>query len=71
MKIDIDIIAIITAVITFISSYGMMKATLRYLEKSVEEIKKDFKGMGAKLGRIDSEVTYIKGALDAKHDLKP
>lgn len=67
MKIDLDVVAIIIGILGIVSSFTTMRVTLKFLTKSVEEIKKDFKGMGQKLNNQNNEVIYLKGRLDERY----
>jgi prefoldin subunit 5 len=66
MAIDFDLGAIVVSVGSAIFCAGAMFHSLKAVEKSVEEIKKDFKGIGSKLGRMDTDITYLKGQFDAR-----
>lgn len=67
MKIDLDVVAIIFGIISIVVSFTTMRVTVKFLVKSVDEIKKDFKGMGQKLNNQNNEVIYLKGRLDERY----
>jgi len=68
MKIDIDVVAIVLAIVSFIASYATMRSTVAFMKDSVAQIQKDFKGMGSKLGDIRDKVIRHDALLESKDD---